>query len=101
MATPPKKEPHENPGEPNGNRPTPPPAPDAEVWSGGLHWALKEGYRPADTLDGVRQELRLWLENLDELIGALGPKATVGDVLTAAGDPEAWAPEDTGEAEDE
>ena len=57
-----------------------------------MQWALKEGYRPTDTLAGVRQELGLWLENLDELIQAFGPKASVGDVLARVDDPEAWEP---------
>jgi hypothetical protein len=63
--------------------------PEAEIWCGGLQWALQEGYRKTDTLDSVRQEIGLWLENLGELIEAFGPKANVGDVLAAAGDREA------------
>jgi hypothetical protein len=61
---------------------------EIEIWSGGLKWALKEGYRKSEHLETVRQELVLWLENLDELIDALGPKAEVGEVLEMAADDE-------------
>ena len=91
MAKPPNDD--RKPGaEPPASPPGPPPEPAVEIWSGGLQWALKAGYRPTDTLAGVRQELGLWLENLNELIQAFGPKAHVGDVLARAGDPEGWEP---------
>jgi len=62
------------------------PQPEVEIWSGGLKWALENGYRKTEALQTVRQELLLWLENLDELIKALGPKATVGETLAQATD---------------
>lgn len=62
---------------------------EIEIWSGGLKWALEKGYRPSENLATVRQEIALWLENLDELIEVLGPKAEVGDVLAKAADDDA------------
>jgi hypothetical protein len=78
----------------------PPPQPDVEIWCGGLQWALREGYRKTDTLEGVKQEITLWLENLDELIKAFGPKGSVGEVLEKAGDPEEWDPDAEDDDED-
>ncbi len=75
--------------------------PEAEIWSGGLQWALQEGYRKTDSLESVKQELGLWMENLDELLLAFGPKAKVGDVIAAAGDAEAGGRDTDEEDEDE
>lgn len=61
---------------------------EIEIWSGGLKWALEKGYRKSETLGTVREELGLWLENLDELIDVFGPKAEVGEVLEKAADDE-------------
>ncbi len=78
--------------------------PEVDLWSGGLKWALEEGYQSGENLQGVRKELLLWLENLNELIQVLGPQATAADVLERAvdeGDDDPELPDDDDDDDDD